>query len=146
MVPASRVPFGTAARSLRQTRSRITATSVMPSAARLGTSTAAPEAKASIATQSNGLSTKRGTIRSSFPDLIQRIPNRLRSSGCLKPFDASSPKGTEAENATTGAGRQVGTQASTDLKGHLHQEEQPTALAAYLHAYGKLLSRTTVAA
>lgn len=66
--------------SLCQTRSRITATSVMPSAARLGTITAAPEAKASIATQSNGLSTKRGTIRSSFPNDTQRIPNRFRSS------------------------------------------------------------------
>jgi hypothetical protein len=56
-----------AARSLYQTSLRITASSVMPSAARLGTSTAAPEARASIVTHSNGLSTKRGTIRSSFP-------------------------------------------------------------------------------
>lgn len=73
-----------AARSLCQTRSRITATSVMPSAARLGTNTAAPEAKASMATQSNGLSTKRGTIRSSFPNNTQRILRRFRSSGYLK--------------------------------------------------------------
>jgi hypothetical protein len=112
----------------------------MPSAARLGTSTAAPEAKASIATQSNGLSTKRGTIHSSFPDDTKRISNRFRSSGYLKPFDASSPKNTEAESAITVAGRQVGTQASTDLKGYLKQEKQPTELAALLEVHGKFLS------
>ena len=112
----------------------------MPSAARLGTITAAPEAKASIATQSNGLSTKRGTVRSSFHDLIQRIPNRLRSSGRLKPFDTSSPRSTEAGSAITVTGRQVGTQPSTDLKGHLKQEVQPTGPAAFLEAYGKFLS------
>ena len=76
-----RIQHRGAARSLCQTRSRITATSVMPSAARLGTITATPEAKASIATQSNGLSTKRGTIRSSFPNDTQRIPSRFRSRG-----------------------------------------------------------------
>jgi hypothetical protein len=113
----------------------------MPSAARLGTSTAAPEAKARIATQSNGLSTKRGTIRSSFPNNSQRGADRFRSSGYLKQFDAFGPNGAEAGSVITGAGRQVGTQASTDLNGHLHQEEQPPALAASLDAYGKLLSR-----
>lgn len=114
----------------------------MPSAARLGTNTAAPEAKASIATQSNGLSTKRGTIRSSFPNNTQRILRRFRSSGDLKQFDASRRKSTETENAITVAGRQAGTRASTDLKGRLRQEEEeePTELAALLEIYGKFLS------
>ncbi len=93
--PRQQVRLRGAARGLCQTRSRITATSVIASAARLGTSTAAPEAKARIATQSNGLSTKRGTARSSFPDVIQRISNRLRSSGRLRRFDASGQPGTK---------------------------------------------------
>src|SRR6478752_5950856 len=74
-----------------QTRSRITATSVMPSATKLGTSTAAPEAMASIATQSNGLSTKRGTIRSSFPDHTRTAFKPLPSRSDLKPSRSSGP-------------------------------------------------------
>ena len=85
------------ARSLCQTRLRITATSVMPSDARLGTSTPAPEARASIATQWNGLATKRGTIRSSFPIDTQRRPDRFRSSGYPRQLDAFGPNGSEAE-------------------------------------------------
>lgn len=77
----------------------MTAIRVMPSAARLGTSTATPEAMASIATQSNGLSTKRGTIHSSFLNQTQRFPDRLRSSGDLKPFDASGQKAVAAVGA-----------------------------------------------
>jgi hypothetical protein len=91
------------------------------------------------------LSTKRGTIRLSFPNDTQRIPGRFRSSGDLKPSEAFGPKSTEAESAIAGAGRQVGIQASTDLKGRLH-EDRPAALAASLHAYGKVLNRTTMAA
>jgi hypothetical protein len=111
---------------LCQRRSRITATSVMPSATRLGTITATPEAKASIATQSKGLSTKRGTIRSSFPNDTQRILRRFRSSGYLKQFDASRQKSTKPRMRSPSLAGRLGRGHPTDLKGRLRQEEQPT--------------------
>jgi hypothetical protein len=107
-------PWGTV-RSLCQTRSRITATSVMPSAARLGTSTAAPEAKARIATQSNGLSTKRGTIRPSFPNDtptdFKPVPFQWRPQAvrCLRPKEL---RGQECDHGRWPVGWDAGTAGS----------------------------------